>query len=829
MRQSTVVNHENEDLMNGIKRQLVSIYGAGVNPYMTATFVGVLLVLKKNNLLTINDCIDPHHAFDRIEGSDMPDEIIRISLDTIANVLNTVNITSLEAILHQIALAEFNEGEYLLWYDYFTNELFTKNRTFGQFIAPENFATLVDAFLPSETKSIYNPFGGMMRFATDMERYESMDAGELNKDVWTLGMLRLELSYNAEKVNFKIANVDSWTPNLYDAIVAMPPLAGNICMHSPSPLSVEPKREDIELVVPSRFAESTTANGCCITFVAPSIMWGTGDKSCFREWATKNKYIDTIILLPKNLLENTNISVVCLVLRKNSLHMDGIRMIDASECFINHRYKNNLSIGQIMEAYHQDKEKVSATVSFEQIADNDYSWNIADYLGQTEIECPEGYTVSRIEDLITFPDVKRSTDIHSGKVVQVSDLSDDWTHPYVDVDSIEHKDFRRGCAMVTQDAVLLSTIRSLKPSIVKASEDNPVFVNQNVLVVIPNKNIDAEYLCMALAKTELQGVGIAAPHISKTRLLRQQIAYPSVEQQRSTYKEARSAAMREQVKSLHLEEVFEEMKSEYMNEIRSRKHDMKPHLRQLASACDNLDYYITHKDRFSDKEFMDGMKEEVANQKVAIESLATLLKIFSREERFGNPEVINIDRYLSENYTDGENYTVDHDTDYDALKDYGLDVPEWSFNLDLLKGKIGLGFKVSKDDEYAEGANIKIAKDDLQRLCDNIINNAIQHGFTDPERSDYSIWSYLTIDKERNMFQIDFTNNGTPLPKGLDKLRYGLRGEKAGVTGGTGEGGYIVKSIVEHYKGDYDIFTEETENSTLTTVRILLPIHRNDE
>ena len=130
--------------------------------------------------------------------------------------------------------------------------------------------------------------------------------------------------------------------------------------------------------------------------------------------------------------------------------------------------------------------------------------------------------------------------------------------------------------------------------------------------------------------------------------------------------------------------------------------------------------------------------------------------------------------------------------------------------------------------DYAEGINIFMAKDDLQRLCDNIFSNAIKHGFTDPKRKDYSIWVKLTVDADKDMFQIDFTNNGTPLPKGLDKLRFGLRGEKAGVHAGTGEGGYIVKSIVNHYGGDYDIFTEKDGEEIWTTIRIYLPIYRND-
>ena len=107
--------------------------------------------------------------------------------------------------------------------------------------------------------------------------------------------------------------------------------------------------------------------------------------------------------------------------------------------------------------------------------------------------------------------------------------------------------------------------------------------------------------------------------------------------------------------------------------------------------------------------------------------------------------------------------------------------------------------------------------------------NAIQHGFTDSSRNDYNITTRLSVNPELQMFQIDVVNNGTPLPKGFDKWRYGIKGEKAGPKSGTGEGGYIVKSIVEHYKGEYDVFSSETSNGVQTTVRILLPIYRDNE
>jgi len=826
MRQSTAVNHENEYLMNGILRQMSSIYGNALNPYMVAKFVGVLLVLRKHEAFENVGRNNLHTSLLNVGNVKMSDDILSLVLGIIEEVKSITPLEKFDAVIGMIKVSEFSEGEYLRWYDYFLEELTAKNKLFSLFSAPETFATLVDAFLLKGDNKIFNPFGGIMRLATDMERYVAMDACEINRDVWALGMLRVELSGYTDKISYSNRNIESWTSKQYDAIVAMPPFNAKIQMKQPSSFVRSNSPEEMENVAISRFVGSTTPDGCCITFVSPSVLWSVGEKARMREWATKNRFVDTIILLPKNLLASTNIPVVCLVLRKKSLHKDGVRMIDASDLFTNHQYKNYLSIGDIMNVYHKDTDKVSATISFEQIEENDFSWNVADYLNQKEVDCPDGYTLARIEDIIHFPDVKRSTDYHSGNVIHISDLSDDWTRPYVDVEAIDRKEALRGCAMVTEDAVLLSTIRTLKPSIVKASADKPVFVNQNILVAIPNEGIDAEYLCMVLAKTDIPTIGMGAPHISKTRLLRQQIAYPSLEQQRSTYQEARHAAMLEQVKALHLEEVLDRRIADFSNEIRSRKHDMMPHLRQLSSARKNLWYYLTHKDQFSEEEFLGGMREEVLNQEKAIESLSELLSIFTRESKFGKPEVVNIDRFLMENYFDGDNYSVDFDTDYKALANYGFNIPDIYMNFDFSKG---VKEYIAACPDYVEGINVYIAIDDLKRLCDNIVFNAIRHGFTDPSRNDYSIDIQLTVDQERDMFQIDFVNNGNPLPKGLDKLRYGLKGEKAGATAGTGEGGYIVRSITEHYGGDYDIFSETSDNESLTTVRVFLPIYRDNE
>ena len=141
----------------------------------------------------------------------------------------------------------------------------------------------------------------------------------------------------------------------------------------------------------------------------------------------------------------------------------------------------------------------------------------------------------------------------------------------------------------------------------------------------------------------------------------------------------------------------------------------------------------------------------------------------------------------------------------------------------MLNGLISFKYEKSSDD-FALFTHI--ASIDLDRLVTNIVENAREHGFTNNKRNDYMVRINLSVDPKRRMFQIDFINNGTPLPSGLDKLRYGMRGEKAGATGRSGNGGYVVKSVVEHYKGDFDVFMDDMG----TVIRVLLPIseHNNE-
>lgn len=819
MRKNLVVNNETASVMNQV---IGTLRATGLSGVEISTLVGILLYIKKQRAQLVDSFEYNQPLFELLDSDD---DLYGEAEGVFIRAISKINIKFINQAMQMLCSTSYTEGEYLDWFD-FCIEQTNSNKFAWEFFTPSSFCALAKAFISSKTKSIFVPYGGMMEFGTEMDNYEHIDAVEINHETWLLGKIRLGLANKLDSVEFTNDSNTSWTNKQYDAIVSNPPLAMRIEMQDKYAAANGNKRELAELVAANRFQETTTEDGTGVCFMGPSIQWANGEQKKFRMWAMEKHMIDAVILLPKGMLSYTSIPLACVILKKHPQQENAIRFIDASNMYDKTVGNILLNIEKVVAAYHTDQPKVSASISYDDIIENDYTWDLTQYLQHEELEIPEGHKAVVMENIVQIPSCTKGTEADEGKLLRVTDLSNDWTKPYILPESLSDSDNVKGCAKLEQTAIVVSLVRDFKPSIIKASEDAPVWLAKNALAIIPEMDIDIEYLCMVLSKAKIGGTGII-PYISKNTIMKYKLALPDISTQKTLYKEACQQEVMAKAKETGLLDVIDKMKTDYINEVRSRKHDMMPHLRQMSSARKNLEYYINHKDSMSDEDFVQGMKEEIANQKTAIDSLTTILKIFSREDQFGTPEIINIDKFLVENYPDGHNYHSEIEPDFQALANYGFTIPD-TLLTNTMTGDKSWQQSLNEIPDFAEDINVFMAKDDLQRLCDNIFGNAVKHGFTDPTRKDYSIWVKLTVDEERDMFQIDFTNNGTPFPKGLDKIRYGLRGEKGGITAGTGEGGYIVRSIVEHYGGDYDLLTQKDQNSIWSTVRIYLPIYRND-
>lgn len=264
------------------------------------------------------------------------------------------------------------------------------------------------------------------------------------------------------------------------------------------------------------------------------------------------------------------------------------------------------------------------------------------------------------------------------------------------------------------------------------------------------------------------------------------------------------------------------LKADYINEVRMRKHDMSPHLLQMKSAERLMRHYI--RTLTDTEELKKHLLAQVDYADNALTVISEIVEHLSEEEKFGSAEIVNIDKLLENvelNHNDREGFTIEYDCNRESFNKIGLTIPNMIEVWEKAE-KQGISYEDFVRQQTKESLPLyaEIAPIDFLRMVTNIIENARRHAFTDPSRDDYYIGIDLSLDSQTGMYQIDFSNNGNPLPKGMTKERYGIRGEKVGTTAGTGSGGYIIKSIVNHYGGDYDVFTKDG----ITTIRIYLPI-----
>lgn len=295
-------------------------------------------------------------------------------------------------------------------------------------------------------------------------------------------------------------------------------------------------------------------------------------------------------------------------------------------------------------------------------------------------------------------------------------------------------------------------------------------------------------------------MGGVIPRIPRATLLKIRVAFPSIDRQRSLeeqnnlYKEAFEGLKLAKVKEMGLQEIIDKMKAEYMLEVRNRKHDMKTPMVQLRSTLKLLSLFSEE----LPKEESAKLNVYIQRQKAALDALSEIVQHLADENKFAEPEILNVDEILSGLISNESYYSIKYWKDDISFEEAGITTPY-----------------------------VNMGRSDFLRLVNNIIGNAIDHGFTD-KSGHYAINIYTYI--EDGSLRISFQNDGEPLPQEIDKERYGMRLVKGKESKGQGTGGYVVKSIVEHYGGDYDVYVEKLDDGAeLTFVDVKLPICCEDE
>jgi type I restriction-modification system DNA methylase subunit len=108
---------------------------------------------------------------------------------------------------------------------------------------------------------------------------------------------------------------------------------------------------------------------------------------------------------------------------------------------------------------------------------------------------------------------------------------------------------------------------------------------------------------------------------------------------------------------------------------------------------------------------------------------------------------------------------------------------------------------------------IVFSEEALTIIFENIVSNAVAHGFSDPDK-EYVI--HIDFVPYGTSYVLTISNNGDPLPAGKDPSEVFIWGKTNGGKEHAGIGGYQVKDLMEHFEGKAEIISTPGQEFTVT-------------
>jgi type I restriction enzyme M protein len=202
---------------------------------------------------------------------------------------------------------------------------------------------------------------------------------------------------NYEK--FDIAHGDTLTEPThlddqpFEAIVSNPPYSikwdgdeNPLMINDPrySPAGVLAPKSKADLAFTMHILDALATNGTAAIVEFPGVMYRGGAEQKIRKYLVDNNFVDTVIQLPPDLFFGTTIQTCILVLKKSKKD-NKVLFINAEREFSRVGKTNRLmseNIDAILAKYSDrtDKDYFSRQVDHAEIAENDYSLSVANYV-----------------------------------------------------------------------------------------------------------------------------------------------------------------------------------------------------------------------------------------------------------------------------------------------------------------------------------------------------------------------------------------------------------------------------------------------------------------
>lgn len=425
---------------------------------------------------------------------------------------------------------------------------------------------------------------------------------------------------------------------------------------------------------------------------------------------------------------------------------------------------------------------------------------------------------AKLSSMLIYSQYQNVRDEISGKIFQEKNFSKDWDSIYVHPSELDNGMSKKGMRKITAPTLILAS-HSSKMAFVLASEDEPVFVCSGfmrtktigyTLLFELNPGILPDYL-FYLSKYE-SWVGISkridtedkykdiygdlgtsgwknvgevfadgvitdyttAENVFKNGVYESSINIPSIPVQKQRIADAIAMEKMLQEKMAEKERKFQQ--KEWLNEahIRNSKHRLSHEVMPMRMAIERLQsFFLKHsegvklsdiigeKTKQSVNDLLEGLLYSVGNIETEIENL-------TKSEQPGEPEqILNV---------------------VSSLNDY----------FDRIASKYPASFNIERIG-FEKDLNIKISPKAFMELLDNIVGNAVRHGFIG-NRKDYLLQVAIEATDD-NMCEIAIANNGEPMSERA-RATFFEQGSFAGPTGHTGIGGHRIYDICDKAGGE---------------------------
>lgn len=775
-----------------IKDLLGSCRNYGLFDNKALILIGYILLLQKYGKLTKG--IDPNQFLALERELIYEGEIDEISkLDSVTHDLTTFRVPLLESILRITELFDWTQCSPDIIFERLLFLSYSQQRCCVY--QPKEVTSLVISLADledSSMKRVYNPFAGIAEFGLHTSNYYGQ---EFNREIWALGKIRLLLN----DILCQYKNENSFTKwqenNSFNAIISILPLGLKMDRRNKyvddvySNLSFE--HPTIDGVFFEKSLKSISCTGKIIGVISPNFLYDSSHKAViFKQYLVETGYISKVILLPNNLFPNTSIPVV--VVELNQIPNDNIMMVDASTMYKEGKRTSILDVETVKHAINDINQKYVRLINREEVANNEYNLLPSRYFLE-DIPLPDGYKAVKLGDIANiYLGEKVVSDNIQGKVVGIANLSSDPIAYEKSEDDFRIVHIKKGFRKITSPVLLLSKIRNLKPTFFAASFESPIYVAPHILALTVNlDDVYMPYLVSELAqKSEIAHKGSIIPNISKKDILGLTLHIPPIDIQRSIHEKTLFVNKEAKLQELGLENMLRRQKNDFIEEIRIKKHNLAQYLAEISSSVSSLSKFIENKGigtELISQRMNISLSDHISKLSLSVEEMNNKLELLTRESVFGESKIIDINKILKK-FKSTSSYSIEYDFDQESIK--------------------------------SKNVNVNMAEDDFKEVIHHIISNAVKHGFADANINNI-IRINLSYNITEDMYVVKVSNNGKPMPKGMDSRRYGIKGEIAGITGNEGIGGYRVKSIIEHFNGNYSI--ENTTGIFPVEISIKLP------